>query len=72
VLSPSDVFIHVQRKVQDYLRAGVRLAWILVPEDRSVAVFRSGREPIVLSNGETLSGENILPGFACPVTELFP
>jgi Uma2 family endonuclease len=72
VVSPSDVFTRVQRKVQDYLRAGVRMVWILVPEDRSVAVFRSGREPIVLSNGETLSGEDILPGFACPVTELFP
>jgi Uma2 family endonuclease len=72
VLSPGDVFIRVQRKVQDHLRAGVRLAWILVPEDRSIAVFRSGREPIVLSSGETLSGEDILPGFSCPVTELFP
>jgi Uma2 family endonuclease len=72
VVSPSDVFIHVYRKVQDYLRAGVRMVWILVPEDRSVAVFRSGREAIMLSNGETLSGEDILPGFACPVTELFP
>jgi Uma2 family endonuclease len=72
VLSPSDVFTHVQRKVQDYLRAGVRMAWVVVPEDRSVAVFRSGREPSVLSNGEALSGEDVLPGFACPVTELFP
>jgi Uma2 family endonuclease len=72
VLSPSDVFTRVQRKVEDYLRAGVRLVWILVPEDRSVAVFHAGNPPSVLSNGETLSGETILPGFSCPVTELFP
>jgi Uma2 family endonuclease len=46
--------------------------WILVPEDRSVAVFRPDRPAIVLSDGETLSGEDILLGFSCPVTELFP
>lgn len=72
ILSPSDVFTNVQRKVQQYLRAGVTLAWVAVPEDRSVAVFRAGRDPIVLSNGEAITGEDILPGFSCPVGELFP
>jgi Uma2 family endonuclease len=72
VLSPSDVFTSVQRKVQQYLRAGTRVVWILVPEDRSVAVCRSGQDQKILSNGETLSGEDVLPGFSCPVAELFP
>jgi Uma2 family endonuclease len=72
VLSPSDVFTKVQRKVQQYLHAGVRLVWIVVPEDRSVAVYRPGQEPRILSNGEVLSGEDVLPGFSCPVAELFP
>jgi Uma2 family endonuclease len=72
VLSPSDVFVSVQRKVHEYLKAGVRLIWILVPEDRSVAVFRQGKESSLLSNGDTLSGEDVLPGFSCPVAELFP
>lgn len=62
----------VQRKVQLYLRVGVRMVWVAVPEDRSVAVCRTGREQIILSNGETLSGEDILPGFSCLVAELFP
>jgi Uma2 family endonuclease len=72
VLSPSDVFTRVQQKVQEYLSAGVRLIWILVPEDRSVAVFRAGKPSSVLFNGEALSGEDVLPGFSCPIAELFP
>jgi Uma2 family endonuclease len=72
ILSPSDVFTRVQQKVQEYLNAGLRLVWILVPEDRSVAVFRAGKQSSVLFNGETLVGEDVLPGFSCPVAELFP
>jgi Uma2 family endonuclease len=72
VLSPSDVFLTVQRKVLQYLGAGVRLVWIMVPEDRSVAVYRPGQDPRILSNSDTLSGEDVLAGFSCPVTELFP
>lgn len=72
VLAPSDTYIRTLRKIQLYQTAGVRLVWILVPEDRSVAVFRSGKDSVILSNGEKLSGEDVLPGFSCPVAELFP
>ena len=72
VLSPSDVFPQILRKVQQYLRAGVNEVWVVVPEDRSVTVCRSGQEQVILSNGETLSGGAVLPGFSCPVMELFP
>ena len=72
VLSPSDVFTKVHAKVQEYLKAGVRLVWVFVPEDRSVAVFRSGKDSSILYNGDVLSGEDVLPGFSCPVAEVFP
>ncbi|MBI1917655.1 MAG: Uma2 family endonuclease [Planctomycetes bacterium] len=72
VLSPSDVFPQILRKVQQYLRAGTREVWVVVPEDRSVTVCRPGQEQVILSNGETLSSGDILPGFSCPVAELFP
>ena len=72
VMSPSDIFTQLLRKVQQYLRAGTREVWIAVPEDRSIAVCRSGQEQIILSNGETLTGGDVLPGFSCLVAELFP
>jgi Uma2 family endonuclease len=72
VLSPSNVFPQILRKVQQYLRAGTREVWIVVPEDHSVTVCRPGQEQVILSNGETLSGGDILPRFSCLVAELFP
>lgn len=72
VLSPSDVFPQILRKVQQYLRAGTQEVWVVVPEDRSVTVCRPGQEQVILGNGETLSGGEVLPGFSCPVGELFP
>ena len=72
VLSPSDVFTQSLRKVQQYLRAGTREVWVAVPEDRSITVFRPGQEQIILSNGETLTGGEVLPGFSCLVADLFP
>jgi Uma2 family endonuclease len=71
VLSPHDLFPRVLRKVQQYLKAGVRLVWVVVPEDRSVTVYRSGQEPVILAEGETLSGGDVLPGFQCAVARLF-
>ena len=72
VLSPSDVFPQILRKVQQYLRAGTREVWVVVPEDRSVTVCRPGQDQVILGNGETLGGGEVLPGFSCPVAELFP
>jgi Uma2 family endonuclease len=72
VLSPSDLFPRVLRKVQQYLQAGVRLIWIVVPDDRSVTIFRPGAPEVILGERDTLTGGDVLPGFTCLVGELFP
>ena len=72
VLCASDTFGMVHFKVRQYLDAGVRLVWIIDPEANAVVVFRPGPGSTILANGETLSGEDVLPGFSCPVAELFP
>ncbi len=72
VLSPNDVFTQVLRKVQEYFTAGVRVVWVVVPEDQSVAIYHPGQNPTLLAVNDTLSGEDVVPGFACPVAQLFP
>lgn len=71
VVSPGDRYARVQRKVSEYMTKGVRLIWIIDPDDRSVAVFREGHEPRVLGENESLIGEDVLPGFTCRVADLF-
>ncbi len=71
VVSPSDTASKVHAKVEDWLEAGVKLVWIVYPDTRSVAVYRSLDDVRVLRNGDTLTGEPALPGFRCAVRDLF-
>lgn len=71
VLSPSDDPIDVQQKVQDFLAAGALLVWIVAPRARTVTVYRPDGSARFLRDQEVLDGEQILPGLAVPLTELF-
>jgi Uma2 family endonuclease len=71
VISPEVKYGYLQRKIRDYFEAGVRLLWIVDPAMQTVTVHRSPVDLRVLTTADTLSGEDVLPGFACPVAELF-
>jgi len=71
VVSPSDLFINVRRKVGEYLDAGVRLVWVVNPDEREVQVFRADGVYQLVKNGDSLDGEDVVPGFRCPLAEIF-
>lgn len=71
IVSPNDLYYEVEQKVAEYRSGGVRLIWIVTPPTRTVLIRRAdGICAEVGENGE-LSGEDVLPGFRCPVTALF-
>lgn len=72
VISPNDLFSEVREKVEEYLRAGVPLVWIVDPVTRTVEVRRGDGSAAVLYETDELSGEDVVPGFTCPVRDLFP
>jgi Uma2 family endonuclease len=63
LMSPTDTLREIQAKMQEYMNSGVRLAWLIDPEGRRVEVYRPGQDIEVLDAPETLSGEDVLPGF---------
>ena len=71
VVSPSDTATEVHEKVDEWLQAGARLVWVVYPRRRTVVVYRSPREAVILREGDTLSGEDVMPGFELPVAEVF-
>jgi Uma2 family endonuclease len=71
VVSPSDHFSRIQTKLRHYLETGVRMVWIADPDDRTIAVYRADRSVRVLGEQDTLTGEEVVPGFSCRVAELF-
>ena len=71
VLSPNDRVGKVTRRIGEYLRAKVRLVWIIDPEERDVAVHRPGHPSEVFDGEQVLVGYDILPELACPLSDLF-
>lgn len=72
VLSPNDSAYEVDEKLEEYLRAGVRLVWIINPETHTVRIHRADGSIGWLRENDELDGEDVLPGFCCLVRELFP
>jgi Uma2 family endonuclease len=71
VVSPNDGFEDVEKKVAGYLEAGVRLVWVLVPATQVVHIYRADGTCAIRRAGDELSGEDVVPGFACRVGDLF-
>jgi Uma2 family endonuclease len=71
VVSPNDTAAEVQSKVQMWLETGVRLVWVVYPDTRSVMAYESLKEISTFTTGDTLSGDNVVPGFECSVSEIF-
>lgn len=65
--SATDNLTTLQEKMQEYLESGVRLSWLLNPQDQQVEIYRQGQEKEVRSLPTLLSGETVLPGFELQV-----
>ena len=71
VLSRDDTVIDLTAKLREYFAAEVRIVWVVDPRARRVYAYRSLVALRELTESDTLSGEEILPGFVAPVTALF-
>jgi Uma2 family endonuclease len=72
VVSPGDNAARLRAKVRAWLGANVRLVWVAYPEDREIQVYRTSGESSILSADDEITGEDVIPGFATKVRELFP
>jgi Uma2 family endonuclease len=61
--SETDRLSKLQAKMEEYRDNGVRLGWLLDPQQRQVEIYRLGQDVEILEAPETLSGEDVLPGF---------
>jgi Uma2 family endonuclease len=71
ILSPDDRRREVLEKVGEFLDAGTRLVWVLDPEPRTAAAYRSLTDIRRLGPSDSLEGEDVLPGFACALADIF-
>ncbi len=71
VISPSDRYTDVDEKVADWLDAGTLAVVLVDPRRRVVKVHRSMTDIVVLTEGDTLEVDDVVPGWQMPVGEIF-
>jgi Uma2 family endonuclease len=69
--SPNDKLSELQQKMSEYMSCGVRLGWLINPQDKQVEIYRQGQSKEVLDKPGSLSGEDVLTGLEVDLTDIF-
>jgi Uma2 family endonuclease len=72
IVSPSDRAGEIAETVEGYLAKGTRAVWVVYPTRRQVVVYTPDGAARTLRESDRLDGGDVVPGFSCPVAELFP
>ncbi|MGV2831393.1 Uma2 family endonuclease [Myxosarcina sp. GI1(2024)] len=71
LMSPTDDLDELRNKMNEYINCGVKLGWLICPDEKQVEIYRQGEKKEVLDNPSSLSGEDILPGLTVDLTDIF-
>ena len=71
VLSESNTVAEIAKTLAEFFASGTTLAWVIDPEKRAAKVYTSATKFTTLDDAGALDGQGILPGFLCPLTDLF-
>ena len=71
VVSPNDNPRQVYHKARMWISFGVSLVWVVDPQTRIIEVHRLNQPLLSLAEDDTLNGGEVLPGFRCPVRDVF-
>jgi Uma2 family endonuclease len=71
ILSPGNTKKEIARKIREYFLSGVRLVWVIDPKQRTLQVYTAPDKSVVLTEAQTLTGGEVLPGFMLPLRKLF-
>lgn len=71
VVSDGQTISEMTRKALDYIAGGALMVWLVDPEPRRVVLFTPPNQVRILGPEDTIDGGDVLPGFACCVSEFF-
>jgi Uma2 family endonuclease len=69
--STTDKLPPLQAKMSEYRENGVKLGWLINPQDRQVEIYRLNKDREILLSPTHLSGEDILVGFELDLTTIW-
>jgi Uma2 family endonuclease len=69
--SKTDSLKKLQEKMAEYRLNGVRLGWLINPQQKQVEIYRLDREVEIQRSPTTLRGEDVLVGFDLDLSSIF-
>lgn len=71
LMSKSDNLRDAQEKMAEYMSCGVKLGWLIIPQQQQVEIYRQGKNKEILNNPSSLSGENVMPNLIVDLSDIF-
>lgn len=72
VISPNDIAYEINKKINDYRNAGVKIIWHLYPEEQEVHIYKNNALEMEIKRGEELcSAEAVIKGFRITASNIF-
>ena len=62
--SATDDLKTLRQKMQEYMDAGVKMGWLINPQQQQIEIYRLGKDVELRDLPTELLGEEILPGFS--------
>jgi len=69
--SPTDPLDVLKNKMNEYVRAGVRLGWLIDPETETVTVYHEDGAINTLDRPETVKADAVVEGFTLPMARIW-
>lgn len=71
IISPTDNYLKVNKKLREYFKAGVKVVWQIVPEEQTVYVYTSPTK-VTICEGDTIcSAAPVVPDFTIAAKDIF-
>ncbi|MCI0709991.1 MAG: Uma2 family endonuclease [Chloroflexi bacterium] len=71
IKSPDDSYRQMRETADFYIANGCQLVWLIFPELKTIEIHRLNHAPQTLTETESLTAPDILPGFTLPLSYLF-
>ncbi len=71
LMSSSDSLRKTRTKMEEYQENGAQLGWLINRKQQQVEIYRPDQNPEILTHPETVSGEDILPGFVLDLSTIW-
>ena len=71
VVSPTDLYLDVDDTIAEWLEHGTQVVFVVNPRRKVVAVHRPGQPVMTLGMDDTLTAEDVIPGWSLAVRDLF-